>query len=317
MMRQSLIYLSQLSWAQQAFTHYELARRMAKRFVAGDTIAEAIHAIRELNAKNILATLDHLGESVTTAAEANRAADDYVVALEQIAASGARANVSLKLTQFGLDVDAALCAANVRRVIEKARDTGNFVRIDMEGTPHIDRTLALFKQMRAAFDNVGLVLQAYLYRTEYDARALVEAAPRSRIRLCKGAYNEPAEHAYPRKADTDANYVKLAHYLLERAHLTTPGSVEGRTPALAAFATHDEKMIAAIQDYANRRHISRENFEFQMLYGIKRDLQEQLAKIGYTVRVYVPYGTEWYPYFMRRLAERPANVWFIARNLLK
>lgn len=314
MMRQTLIYLSQAAWAKQSITKFKVSRRTAERFVAGDTVDDAIKVIRALNAKGINATLDHLGESVTDEAAAKRAADDYVLALEKIAESGVRSNVSIKLTQFGLDLSDELCVANVRRVVEKARATQNFVRIDMEGTPHTDRTLAIFQQMRKEFNNVGLVLQSYLYRTEQDLLSLIDADPRSRIRLCKGAYNEPPSKAFPKKTDTDANYVKLAKLMLERAQKISPLSADGRTPAMAALATHDEKMIEAVLVYVKEKNFPREFFEFQMLYGIRRERQEQLAAEGYAMRVYVPYGTEWYPYFMRRLAERPANVWFFASN---
>jgi len=286
---------------------------MARRFVCGETIGAAIAAVRALNANGLYATLDFLGESVTNEDEARSAADEYLRALDQIAAAGACANVSLKLTQFGLDLDDAFCLRNVRRVVARAQSQGNFVRVDMEGTPHTDRTLAIVRALHGEFGNVGAVLQSYLYRSEADLIALADAG--IRIRLCKGAYREPPDKAYPRKADVDANYVRLARLLLDRAGHARR-SDDGRVPPLAALATHDEKMIAAAKTYAEERKIPRQQFEFQMLYGVRRELQERLVAEGYAVRVYVPYGTHWYPYFMRRLAERPANVWFFVRSAL-
>ena len=315
MLRAFFIFLSHARWARRLIMSLGVARRTAMRFVAGEHIDDAIHAIRALNAKGILATLDHLGESVTNEAEATRAADDYLLALDKIAESGVKANVSLKLTQFGLDLSDEFCLRNVRRVLEKAKATGNFVRVDMEGTPHTDRTLAIFRALHKEFDNVGLVLQAYLYRTESDTLALMDEGVR--LRLCKGAYNEPADKAFPKKADTDANYVKLMRLMLDRAQTVSPAAASGKTPPLAALATHDEAMLVATETYAKEKNLPRNYFEFQMLYGIRRERQEQLAAEGYAMRVYVAYGTEWYPYFMRRLAERPANVWFFVANLFK
>ena len=319
MLRASFLLLSRVRWAQNVITRLPLARSMAARFVAGATIDEAVDVCRALNARGLNVTLDFLGESVTNTAEAARAADEYLRALDCLAASQVRANVSLKLTQFGLDVDQAICVQNVRRVVEKARGAGTFVRVDMEDTPRTDRTLAVVRDLRREFDNVGVVLQAYLYRTEQDLTAL--AAEGTRLRLCKGAYQEPPDKAFPRKADVDANFVKLSELLLEQAARGGASAAladgAGRVPPLCALATHDERMLAAAQAYAARQAIPRERFEFQMLYGIRSQLQEQLAQAGYAVRVYVPYGTHWYPYFMRRLAERPANVWFFVSSLFK
>jgi proline dehydrogenase len=314
MLRDSFLYLSRAGWAQTAITRIPIAWQMASRFVAGETIDAAIAAVRTLNAKGIHVTLDFLGESVTTRAEAAAAADEYLRAIGEIARNGVRANVSLKLTQFGLDIDPAFCTENVRRVIAAARETGNFVRIDMEGTPHTDLTLGVLADLRRDFDNVGTVLQSYLYRTEADLLALADAGVR--IRLCKGAYHEPPDKAFPQKADVDANYVKLARLLLDRAD-NAPLDASGRTPPLPALATHDEKMIAAARAYAAEKSIPRDRFEFQMLFGVRRELQDQLVREGYAVRAYVPYGTHWYPYFMRRLAERPANVWFFVSNYFR
>ena len=314
MLREFFLILSRAHWAQGLITHMPLSRRMASRFVAGSTAAEAIEVLRTLNAAGMNATLDFLGESVSTQDEARAATDEYVHALSLIAESGVRANVSLKLTQFGLDLDTQICIDNVRRVVAEAQRCGTFVRVDMEGTPHTDRTLAVVDALRQEHDWVGTVLQAYLYRTEADLLRLADAG--TRIRLCKGAYQEPADKAFPQKSDVDANYVKLAKLLLDRAGRAAAAG-DGRVPPLAALATHDEQMIAAVKGYANEQGIPKSAFEFQMLFGIRRDLQQALVADGYAVRIYVPYGTHWYPYFMRRLAERPANVWFLLSNLFR
>lgn len=315
MLRSLLLFLSRARWARGLISRFAFARRAAYRFVAGETIAEALAVIQALNARGINATVDHLGESVTSQAVATRAADEYLSVLEQIQACGARANVSIKLTQMGLDLDPEFCFRNVRRIVAKAADLGSFVRIDMEGTAHTDATLAIYQRLHREFDSVGIVLQSYLYRTDDDLAAVL--AEGGRVRLCKGAYREPSDKAYPRKADVDASFVRLAQALLDQAQRCPPLSSDGRVPALPALATHDAKMIEAAKAYASEKGVPREFFEFQMLHGIRRDLQEQLARDGYAVRVYVPYGTEWYPYFMRRLAERPANVWFFLSNLVR
>jgi len=289
MLRTPLLYLSNAGWSRRLVTHFPIARRMASRFVAGETPDDAIAAIRALNNRGINATLDHLGESVTNQAEATRAADDYVHVLGKIHASAARSNVSVKLTKFGLDLDQDFCARNARRVLEEARRLDNFVRIDMEDSFHTDATLAVFRKLHQEFDNVGLVLQAYLFRTQADLEALL--AEGARIRLCKGAYKEPPDKAFPRKADVDANYVRLAQLMLDNARKLPPAAESGRVPPLPALATHDEKMIAAVQAYVATLGLPRQVYEFQMLYGIRRDLQQRLAAAGNAVRVYVPYGT--------------------------
>ena len=304
MLRSFFIYLSRQRWLRHLILALGITRRASRRFVAGDTVEETIEVIRQLNRRGILATLDHLGEDVHTEADARQARDDYVYALELIRASGAAAHVSIKLTQFGLDVSGELCRELVSSVAEKAAQVGAFVRIDMEGSPHTDRTLAVYRDVRQQHSNVGIVLQAYLYRTENDVKQLVDESIAT-IRLCKGAYQEPLTLAFPRKADVDANMVKLMQYLI-----SAPG-------AYLAMATHDEKLIDATKRWATQANVSKDAFEFQMLYGIRRDLHQQLAAEGYRMRVYVPYGNEWYPYFMRRLAERPANVWFVLSNFFK
>jgi proline dehydrogenase len=317
MLRGPLLYLSNAGWSRRLITRFPIARRMASRFVAGETPDDAIIAIRALNSRGINATLDHLGESVTSQAAAARAADDYVLVLGKIQASGTRSNVSIKLTQLGLDLDEEFCVRNARRVVEEARRLDNFVRIDMEDSLHTDGTIAVFRKLHQEFDNVGLVVQAYLYRTEADLQILLAGERGTRIRLCKGAYKEPPDKAFPRKADVDANYVRLSKLLLDNARKLSPAAESGRVPPLPALATHDEKMIKAAEAYVVSTGLPRQYFEFQMLYGIRRDLQQRLAGEGYRMRVYVPYGTEWYPYFMRRLAERPANVWFLLSNLVR
>jgi proline dehydrogenase len=315
MLRTPLLYLSHAQWARSFITRFSLAQRTASRFVAGERAEDAIGVIRALNARRINATLDHLGESVTSEAEASRAAEDYVFVLGKINNSGSCSNVSIKLTQFGLALGEDICLRNVRRVLETARGLDNFVRIDMEGSAYVEATLRVFRTLHAEYDNVGLVLQAYLYRTEDDLRALVSEG--ARLRLCKGAYKEPADIAFPKKKDVDDNYERLAQVLLDHARDLPPLSHGGRYPPLPALATHDARLIAAAQTYAEKIGLPAAYYEFQMLYGIRRDLQDQLAAGGRTVRVYVPYGTEWYPYFMRRLAERPANLWFFMSNLVR
>jgi proline dehydrogenase len=318
MLRSFLIYLSKAAWAQNMVTSWKFAWRTASRFVAGTKIEDAIRAIRELNAKNINVTLDHLGENTSTPEEASEATSEILNTLDEIKKDGVRANVSIKLTQIGLGLDEKLCAENLERILSRADVHGNFIRVDMEDTPYTDKTLKLFFQMRKkGYQKVGIVLQSYLYRTEADARKLLEdQAP---IRLVKGAYQEPADKAFPKKADVDANYDLLTKITMDAAlAVDTPKiSDNGLFPPIPAIATHDEKRIEFAKQYAAKIGLPKAALEFQMLYGIRRDLQDQLVKDGYPVRVYVPFGTHWYPYFMRRLAERPANIWFFISNFFK
>ncbi|HKZ68561.1 MAG TPA: proline dehydrogenase family protein [Anaerolineales bacterium] len=308
MLREFLLSLSHSKTARTFITRFPVARRVSARFVAGETVAEAIRVMRELNGQGMKVTADHLGENVSTVAEAARAADDYICLLDEIARSGVQSHVSLKLTQFGLDLGDDVALANLRRVVDRAKAIGAFVRVDMESTDYTDRTLALVRAAKdIGYDHLGTVIQSYLYRSATDIEAL--CGDGIRVRLCKGAYKEPPDKAYPEKKDVDANYVTLTEQLLAAAR---------QNPGLyPAIATHDEKMIAAAKKFASSNQVPSSAFEFQMLYGIRRELQESLVKEGYNVRVYVPYGTEWYPYFMRRLAERPANLWFFASNLLR
>jgi len=320
MLRSFLIYLSKAAWAQKLVTSWGFAWRAASRFVAGESVAEAIRAIRELNEKCINATLDHLGEHTSTIEEADKATEDILHVLDEIDKAGVRANVSIKLTQIGMGLDEEICRQNLVRILEQVRKHGNYVRIDMEDTPYTDITLSLFYSvLQRGFNvsQVGMVVQSYLYRTEADVRKLLEY--NTHLRLVKGAYKEPSEKAFPKKADVDANFDLLTKLMIDAACKIEANkiSVDGRVPPIPAIATHDEKRIAFAKQYAEKVGLPREALEFQMLYGIRRDLQEQLIKQGYPVRVYVPFGTHWYPYFMRRLAERPANIWFFVSNYFK
>ncbi len=304
MLRQLLLYLSTQAWAYQLILSNPLTRAMAWRFVAGEDVDSALAAVRALAARRVMATLDHLGENVSSEAEAVAGTDAAIDLLRRIEAAGLKSHVSIKLTQLGLDLGDDFCEAQVRRVLDCAREYGNFVRIDMEGSAYTQRTLDLFYRLRRDYDpdTVGIVLQSYLYRTTGDVEQAIASG--SRVRLVKGAYNEPPEIAYPQKAQVDRAYRIQMEMLLAR----------GRYPAIA---TQDERLIARAQGFAGAEGIDEQRFEFQMLYGVRRDLQYRLASEGYNVRCYVPYGTQWYPYFMRRLAERPANVVFILGQLLR
>lgn len=319
MLRSLLISLSRSAQARRLLTGWKLSRRVALRFVAGDTIQDALAVVKTLREKGIHTTLDQLGEHTTTATEANRSADGILATLDEIQKAALPANVSIKLTQIGLGLDDQTCRANLARILERARKYNNFIRIDMEDSPYTDATLALYVEMLAlgfGVETVGLVAQAYLYRTEKDVQTLLERSVH--FRLVKGAYQEPSGVAFPKKTDVDTNYDKLAALLLN-ASLTHPSqaSRDGRIPPIAAIATHDEKRIAFARNYAQKIGLPKNGLEFQMLYGIRRDLQEALARDRYPVRVYVPFGPHWYPYFMRRLAERPANLWFFVSNIFK
>lgn len=279
-----------------------LARRLAARFVAGDTLVDALEAGRRINREGISLTLDHLGENVTSLAEAETSRNVYLQALDELSGHGINGNVSLKLSQFGIDISEPACSANVGQVAARAQALGNFVRVDMESSEYTERTLQLVTDLHAQYGAVGTVIQAYLYRSEKDVEMLCRRG--IRVRLCKGAYLEPPEIAFQAKSDVDSNFVKLMRVLL----------VDGTYPAIA---THDEKIIDQAASFVRDRNIPRESFEFQMLYGIRRDLQRRLVAEGYRLRLYVPFGKAWYPYFMRRLAERPANVVFLARNYFR
>lgn len=304
MLRRLLLYLSSAGWARSIVTHWGLARRVALRFVAGETLDEAINVTRELNARGLLVTLDYLGESVTRAEDTQEVVDTYRAIVEQIHASNLQAGISLKLTHLGLDINEDLCQTNLRHILAAAKANGIPVTIDMESSAYTDTTLRIYRTMRDEynFDNVGTVIQAYLYRSKEDMRQL--AAEGSHIRLCKGAYLEPPEVAFPEKSDVDKNYIELARdYLQSSSYL--------------CIATHDENMIQAVEQFIKAQNIPQERYEFQMLYGIRSARQEEIVTAGYKMRAYVPFGSAWYPYFMRRLAERPANLWFFTRALFQ
>ena len=315
MFRSFFIYLSKASWARNIVTHWSIAWRMASRFISGETIEDGIQTIKLLNAKGINATLDHLGEHTDSPDKARQATQDIIQAFDAIEGAGVHSNVSIKLTQIGLGVSEELCADNLAIILEKARSLGSFVRIDMEDLAVTQITLdILYKMRQRGFNNVGIVIQAYLYRSEEDIRKLLKDC--FAVRLCKGAYKEPATVAYPKKKDVDASYDRCIALLIDGAlsQNCPTVSVDGKIPPVPGLATHDPKRIEIAKAYAQKVGLPKDALEFQMLNGIRRDLQEQLAKDGYHVRIYVPYGTEWYPYFMRRLAERPANLWFFASN---
>lgn len=304
MLRSSLLFLSRQQRIFDFVKNVGFARQMASRFVAGETIATALAAVEQLNAKGITASLDLLGESVSSEAEARDTGRQYLEILDRIEQKKLQANVSVKLTALGQDISDELGLENVRQVLERAKQYKSFVRLDMESSAYTDRTLDTFEQkLYPDFtENVGVVLQSALRRTLDD----VERANRlkCRVRICKGAYLEPATVAFPDKADVDRNYVAAMHRLME--HGNYPG-----------IATHDELIINEAKRFAKERGITSDRFEFQMLYGVRRDLQEQIVKEGYRMRVYVPFGSQWYPYLMRRLAERPANIAFMAGNIVK
>jgi len=304
MLRSALLYLSNQQQIFKFVRNNKLAKSFANRFVAGETLDTALAAVARLNARGITASLDLLGESVHNEAEARAAGQAYVTMLDRIHERKLDANVSVKLTAMGLDVSEELCVSIMHKILQRARDYGSFVRIDMESSEYTQRTLDLFEQrlFPGYRENVGIVLQSYLYRTIAD----VEHAnlTRTRVRLCKGAYKEPETVAYADKKDVDANYVRGMHELM----------LKGNYPGIA---THDEAIIREAKRFAKENDIATHRYEFQMLYGVRRDLQDKLVREGYRMRVYVPFGTQWYPYLMRRLAERPANVAFLSGNVFK
>jgi proline dehydrogenase len=276
--------------------------RLTSRFIAGSTLDREMAVCQSLNRDGVMATLDHLGESVTSLQEAEGSRDAYLRAFDRIAELGLPATVSLKLTQLGIDFSETQCRAHVERLAERAKAIGSMVEVDMEASRYVERTLDLVSHLQAKYGSVRAVIQAYLYRSESDIETMcAQSIP---VRLCKGAYNEPADIAFPKKQDVDNNYIRLMTRLLD-------------TGVYPAIASHDESIIRRALAYVRERNIAADRFEFQMLYGIRRDLGRRVTEAGYRLRLYVPYGDAWYPYFMRRLAERPANVLFLARNLLK
>ena len=301
-LRGVFLWASRRRSLQRLATSTGFSRSLVARFVAGETLADALAALERLRDAGLRTTVDVLGESVDSREAAREAADRYIETLDALRERRLDGNVSLKLTQMGLDLDAGFCRDNLARVLERAAETGAFVRIDMEDHTRTDATLAIAREMRGRFREVGVVIQSYLRRSAADVEALIDE--RTRVRLCKGAYNEPASVAFPTKAEVDESYRVLMERLL----------LDGNYPAIA---THDERLIEHARRFADQRSIDASRFEFQMLYGVRRDLQRRLVADGYTVRVYVPYGREWYPYFMRRLAERPANVLFVVRSVVR
>jgi proline dehydrogenase len=300
--RSVLLFLSQSRGLRHWMETSSAADRLTSRFIAGNTLERELAVCQSLNKEGFLATLDHLGESVTSLEEAEGSRDAYLAALDQIARMSLKATVSVKLTQLGMDFSEAECRANVERLVERAKGIGSGVEIDMESSHYVERTLDLVSHLHAQYGSVRAVIQAYLYRSESDIENLCkQGIP---VRLCKGAYKEPSDVAFPDKKDVDRNYVRLMTRLLD-------------TGVYPAIASHDEKIIRRALEYVKERNIAADRFEFQMLYGISRDLQRRLVEGGHRLRLYVPYGDAWYPYFMRRLAERPANVLFLVRNLLK
>jgi proline dehydrogenase len=303
MLRSTLLFLSHQTWLRHWMETSSASRRVTSRFIAGRTLDEALRVARQLQSEHILATLDFLGENVTSLEEASKSRDSYLTALNGIQKQGLAATLSIKATQFGLDLSEEVCTNNVSALVSVAKASGSRIEIDMESNAYTDRILRLVCNMHERFGNcVRAVIQAYLYRSEQDIRRL--SAKGIPIRLCKGAYREPPTVAYQQKADVDRNYIRLMKLLLQ----------EGIYPGIAS---HDEQVINECLRFVGEKRIPPERFEFQMLYGIRRDLQKRLTREGFRLRLYVPYGDAWYPYFMRRLAERPANVLFIARNLLR
>jgi proline dehydrogenase len=303
MFKGTLLYLANRRPVQRLIMRHDLLRGLAQRYVAGEELADGIVVAQTLNTQGMLASLDHLGESVTNAAAARRAVVEYIEALDAIAQDQVEANISLKLTQLGLDLSREMCIAHLRAILERARDLNIFVRIDMESSAYTQRTLDVHAELwTSGFRNVGVVLQTSLYRTAHDVERMIEMGVP--VRLCKGAYLERSSVAYVDKSAVDANYARLLELLLTR----------GVQPAVA---THDECLITLAQEIATREGLSADNFDFELLFGVRRDLQFRLVRQGYRVRIYLPYGREWYPYLVRRLAERPANVGFFIRTLVQ
>ncbi len=306
MLRRILLYLSTAAWARAIMSHFFLARRVARRFIAGESIGDALRAARAINDQGMLVSLDYLGESVASAADTEQVVRTYRDLIARIGADGLRAGVSLKLTHLGLDISEELCVTNLRQILTDARAHNIPVTIDMESSAYTETTLRIYRTLRDEYDftNLGTVIQAYLYRSRDDMRAL--AAEGATIRLCKGAYLEPAEVAFPDKADVDRQFIEIM-----RDYLAAPG------PSCLQIATHDERIIQEAERQIKALNLSTDRYEFQMLYGIRTPRQLELVAAGYPVRIYLPFGEAWYPYFMRRLAERPANLWFFARSLFR
>lgn len=317
MFRAFFIFLSKASWAQKFIMNWKFAWRVASRFIAGINIIDVIKVVENLNFQGLNVTVDHLGENATTVEDTLAATREVIDLLEAINQNNVHANVSIKLTQLGLNIDKDLCKSNLQNIIDKAKIMQNFIRIDMEDSSITQETLDFVNWLKSLYSGVGTVIQSYLFRSEKDVTNLTnECVP---IRMVKGAYKEPAQIAFSQKKDVDENFDQLTRICLDKiSNCDYPEiSKNSRFPPLIAIASHDESRIENAIQYANSKNLSKKTYEIQMLYGIRRDLQKKYSELGYPVRVYVPYGTHWYPYFMRRLAERPANVWFFFSNLIR
>ncbi len=302
MLKGTLLYLAHNGTVRNFVIHNRATRAVSHRFVAGEALDDAIEAIRALNQRSMSVSLDHLGENVSDAKEAASAAQDYIAILDRIKQAGVDANISIKLTALGLDVSQKLCEQNVCRILEHAQQFPIFVRIDMEGSAYTEQTVDITLRMHKQYEHVGTVIQSCMHSSKKDVEQLI--AQGVRVRLVKGAYKEPKTVAFQQKSEVDHNFVRLMTMLIQR----------GNYPAIA---THDEAIINATCKFARDHGISRSAFEFQMLYGIRRDLQEKLVSQGYNMRIYVPYGSQWYPYLVRRMAERPANMLFVMSNAIR
>lgn len=301
-LKDTLLYLSQNQRMRDFIVHNKATRGISRRFVAGEELDEAIQVTRTLNQRNIQVALDFLGENVSDASEAETATKNYITALHLVKQTGVDANISIKLTALGLDISKEICERNLETILEHAEEYGIFACIDMEGSAYTEQTVELTLRMHKRFTQMGTVIQSYLYRSKKDVEQLIDE--NIRVRLVKGAYKEPQSIAFQHKSEVDRNYIQLMSMLLAR----------GKFPAIA---THDQHIIDAARDFVRDHGIDKLSFEFQMLYGIRRDLQGKLVEKGYNMRVYVPYGSQWYPYLMRRMAERPANLVFVMSNALR
>jgi len=318
MLKLILTYLSQAVWARRIVQEWGFAKRTAARFVAGETLNEAIAVVKDLNSRGIFTTLDHLGENVTSREEAILAADEVITIINRLVDEGVPSGISIKLSQIGLVLDPEICRQNLLRIVERASERNIFIRIDMEDSSLTQATLDLFNSVRdEGFENcTGIVIQSSLLRSLDDIQVLMSES--CNVRICKGAYKEPRTVAYPKKKSVDENFDRITELLLDRSlEIGNSVSPDGSFPALPAIATHDQVRVDHALSYADRIGLDRRGLEFQMLFGIREDIQESLRNQGYAVRVYVPYGSEWYPYFVRRLAERPANLWFFLSNFFR
>ena len=318
MLKLLLIYLSQAQWARNLIQNWGFAKRTAARFVAGETLDDAVAVVQDLRQEGICTTLDHLGEHVTSPENARKAAEEIIQIINRLSREGICSGISVKLSQIGLVVDPDLCEENLRRIMNRALQEKVYIRIDMEDSTLTQMTLDLFRKVRdeGYAEYIGIVIQSSLYRSVQDVKDLL--ANDSKIRLCKGAYKEPRDIAFPRKSDVDENFDLITCLMLDKSlELGSQVSQEGGIPPLPAIATHDQKRVEFACKYAQEIGLDKTGLEFQMLHGIREDLQTALVQEGYPVRIYVPYGQEWYPYFVRRLAERPANLWFFLSNLIR